>query len=108
MRNRALALIGIALPIAALVALMAWALAQTGGNPGGLGINSMSGEVDIEPGAAPPLSMTLLEGGNLDLEDLEGKVVMVDFWTSGVRPALLKPPTCPTPIASIKTKTLNL
>lgn len=36
---------------------------------------------------APPFALTLFEGGNLTLGDLQGKVVVVNFWASWCYPA---------------------
>ena len=89
---RAITFVAVMLPVAGLVLLMAWALAQSGGNPGGLGINTDFGELSVKEDIAPPLSLTLLTGEVLDLADLEGKVVMVDFWSSWCPPCTEEAP----------------
>ena len=79
-------------PVIGVVGLMVWALAQTGGNPGAPGINNVFGEVEVDPAPAPPLSLRLLTGEALTLADLEGKVVMVDFWSSWCPPCIEEAP----------------
>ena len=91
-RNRTLVMAALLVPIVGLLVLMAWALAQTGGNPGGIAINSQPGEVDVETGPAPTFLLPLLDGSVLDSEELMGKVVMVDFWSSWCPPCIEEAP----------------
>ena len=72
--------------LAAFFSLLGWALARSGGIPGGLGINKVFGEVRIQEKPAPNFTLQLLDGGSITLADLKGKVVMIDFWASWCPP----------------------
>ena len=80
-------------PVAALVALLAWASARSPGNPVGVAVNDQPGRVAVAARPAPPFSLDRLDGGaTISNESLRGRVVMLDFWSSWCPPCRQEAP----------------
>ena len=82
MSKRTWVMLGGGVPIIGLLALLAWASINTGGNPGGMATNSDLVEYEIDAETARNFNQDLIGGGSLKLSDYQGQVVMVDFWES--------------------------
>ena len=91
-RKRNLIIAASLVPVVALFVLLGWALVQSGGNPGGFGVNRSFGEVAVERQPAPDFAKSDLNGKMVSLSELRGKVVMLDFWSSWCPPCRREAP----------------
>jgi cytochrome c biogenesis protein CcmG/thiol:disulfide interchange protein DsbE len=84
--RKLVAMAAVAIPLIALFAILAVALGRSGGVPAGIAINSAFGEVDVDSDIARDFVVTTFDGDELRLSDLQGQVVMLDFWASWCSP----------------------
>lgn len=84
--RRTLIILGVGIPVLAFLAILAWASFSSEGAPSGIAVNESVAEVRQERRVAPDFTLQLPDGSTLSIEDLRGKVVMLDFWASWCQP----------------------
>lgn len=85
-KQRRIVLIGIGVPLLLFVILLTWGTIRSGGESGRPGVNNVLGEVPVSTDSFTNFQVNTINGDSLNLSDLRGKIVLIDFWSSWCAP----------------------
>ena len=78
------------IPLGFLFFILVLNLIENKGTPAGIAVNNQFGVVDIETKLASDFSMNTLDMEEVQLSNLKGKVVVLDFWSSWCAPCIME------------------
>lgn len=90
MTKRNILIILIIIPIIGLMTLFGAALIKTKEPRGGLVVNARFSETSVDEILAPDFTVETLDGQHITLSELQGKLVMIDFWSSWCPPCRIE------------------
>lgn len=90
--RRVIILLVISLPVLAIFILFAWAINQTGGQEQNFIIDLSIGKDQTEYRAAPEIKSPSIDGQQMSISDFDGKVLMIDFWSTWCIPCRQEAP----------------
>jgi cytochrome c biogenesis protein CcmG/thiol:disulfide interchange protein DsbE len=73
-----------------LFSILVLNMIENKGTPAGIAVNNLFGIVDIDPKLAADFSLKTVDGEEIILSSLRGKVVLLDYWSSWCAPCILE------------------
>jgi peroxiredoxin len=78
------------LPLSFFFLILVLNMIENKGTPAGIAVNNLFGIVDIEPKLAADFSLKTVDGEEILLSSLRGKVVLLNYWSSWCAPCILE------------------